>query len=367
MRLLEDGQRIRSTYQVERFLGQGAFAEVYRVRHRFLGRQAMKVFKRIGTIEETEQMLGEAILLSQIGHPNIVRVFDADTVSTSAGQCGFFTMEYVAGGNLESFWVSHRDRFVPVESTVRILSQICEGLAVAHSEKPPIIHRDLTPQNILVGYDTSGLRARVSDFGLAKRTHPLTELASTRGTLAFKAPESLKNMQCDSRVGDVWAIGTIAYLLLADTLPYEDPGGSSSFFGSHHRTPPISPQRFNSEVDESLERIVLQALNPDPRSRTSDAGALAKELAGWQLQRRQRQSKEVVDLPPQTSKTVLGVPSPADEGKARRMAAQALLLSQQASSLQEAADLMEEAFNKSPELRGDHEHKLRLWRKGVVT
>jgi eukaryotic-like serine/threonine-protein kinase len=368
MSLLEDGQRIRSTYQVERFLGQGAFAEVYRVRHRFLGRQAMKVFKRIGTIEETEQMLGEAILLSQIGHPNIVRVFDADTVSTSAGQRGFFTMEYVAGGSLESFWVSHRDRFVPVESTVRILGQLCEGLAVAHSEKPPIIHRDITPQNILVGYDTSGLRARVSDFGLAKRTHPLTELASTRGTLAFKAPESLRNMQSDSCAGDVWAIGTIAYLLLTDTLPYEDPGGSSkSFLGAHHRTPPVSPQRFNSEVDEPLERIVLQALDPDPKSRTPDAGALAKELTGWQLQRRQQQSKKGVDLPPQTSKTVLGVPSPADEGEARRMATQALLLSRQASALQEAADLMEEAFNKSPELRGDYEHKLRLWRKGVVT
>src|SRR5262249_54963080 len=119
MRLLREGHQVRGTYEVERFLGEGAFAEVYRVRHRFLGRQAMKVFKMVGiTIEETEQMLGEAIMLSRIGHRNIVRVFDADVTETVRGACGFFTMEYVAGGSLEQFWRSHGSRFVPVETAV---------------------------------------------------------------------------------------------------------------------------------------------------------------------------------------------------------------------------------------------------------
>ena len=67
MRLLNDGQVIRETFEVERFLGEGAFAEVYRVRHRFLGRQAMKVFKRVGmNLDEIQEMLGEAILLTHI-------------------------------------------------------------------------------------------------------------------------------------------------------------------------------------------------------------------------------------------------------------------------------------------------------------
>ena len=68
MALLHEGQTVRDTYTVERYLGEGAFAEVYRVQHRFLGRQAMKVFKTKGmSIEEIEEMLGEAILLSHIG------------------------------------------------------------------------------------------------------------------------------------------------------------------------------------------------------------------------------------------------------------------------------------------------------------
>jgi len=99
MALLEDGQTIRDTYEVERFLGEGAFAEVFRVKHRFLGRQAMKVFKRVGmTVPEIEDILGEAIMLSRIGHPNIVRVFDANVLDTEKGLCGYFTMENVPGG-----------------------------------------------------------------------------------------------------------------------------------------------------------------------------------------------------------------------------------------------------------------------------
>jgi len=134
MSLLQEEQIIRGTFEVERLLGEGAFAEVYRVKHRFLGRQAMKVFKMVGmTIEETEEMLGEALVLSRIGHPNIVRVFDANVTDTSRGICGFFTMEYVAGGSLERFWRSHGNRFVPVETAIDLIRQVCRGLAVCPS------------------------------------------------------------------------------------------------------------------------------------------------------------------------------------------------------------------------------------------
>ena len=160
--ILCEGDRIRDTYEVERFLGEGAFAEVYRVKHRFLGRQAMKVFKTPGmTFTDTQALLGEAVLLSRIGHPNIVRVFDANTVSVPSGEHGFFTMEHVAGGSLEQFWRSHGRAFVPVPIAVSVMLQVCRGMSVAHSEAPPIVHRDIKPQNILVGYDGSGLRIQI--------------------------------------------------------------------------------------------------------------------------------------------------------------------------------------------------------------
>jgi len=163
MGILSDGQIIRGTYEVERYLGEGAFAEVYRVRHKFLGRQAMKVFKREGmTLTEIEEILGEAVLLSRIGHPNIIRVFDANVLETPAGLCGFFTMENVPGGSLDRFWRSYGLHFVPIETTVEIMKQVCRGMSLAHAEDPPIIHRDIKPQNILVGYEADGLRVTSS-------------------------------------------------------------------------------------------------------------------------------------------------------------------------------------------------------------
>src|SRR5882757_4607498 len=223
MPILEPGTLIKDTYEVERFLGEGAFAEVYRVKHRFLGRQSLKIFKRVGMgIEEIHDVLGEALLLSRIGHPNIVRVFDANVLETETGTRGYFTMEYVAGGSLRRFWQSHGINLVPVATSLSLINQVCEGLAVAHRSDPPIVHRDIKPENILVGYEADGLRARVSDFGLAKNVNPLTLLATTAGTIAFKPPEAFAAKHGDSCASDVWAIGATLYMLLTDKLPFAE-------------------------------------------------------------------------------------------------------------------------------------------------
>ena len=199
MRYLEEGAVIRNTYEVERFLGEGAFAEVYRVKHRFLGRQAIKIFKSPGMAREAaDRLFAEAILLSQMGHPNIIRVFDAGLVDTAHGECAYMTMEYVAGGTLEDYWKSFGSAFVSIGSAVELLRQVCRGLSVAHGSQPPIVHRDLKPQNILVGYDGTGLRARISDFGLAKGANPMTLLVSAQGTTRFKAPEVFRDPMGDS-------------------------------------------------------------------------------------------------------------------------------------------------------------------------
>lgn len=366
MNLLREGQTVRNTYEVERFLGEGAFAEVYRVKHRFLGRQAMKVFKMVGmTRTEAEKMLDEAIILSRMAHPNIVKVFDADLVETARGECAYFTMEYVAGGTLEDFWKSHGLLFVPVETSVEIIRQVCRGLCVAHGEKPPIIHRDIKPQNILVGYDAGGLRARVSDFGLAKRVNPLTLLASARGTRRFKAPEIFKDSQADSCAGDVWALGCTLYLLLSDRLPYAnvpDQYLESGNFVSHPLAPPST---FNLKVNKHLDEIVMRALASKPARRYANGHQMLADLEAWKPSPRHTSSAKEV-YAPEMSKTALGPQAAADNAGAQKLAGQALKLAKIPGKLMEAADMMEEAFTKCPPLRGQYEYQLKLWRKGVV-
>jgi serine/threonine-protein kinase len=367
MSLLSDGQVVRGCYEVERFLGEGAFAEVYRVKHRFMGRQAMKVFKMVGmTIEEIEEVLGEAAMLSPIGHPNIIRVFDADVTETSRGMCGFFTMEYVAGGTLEQFWRSHGSRYVSIGTSIEIARQVCRGLAVAHSETPPIIHRDIKPQNILVGYDSAGLRVRVTDFGLAKRVNPLTLLASARGTRAFKAPEVFLDPQGDSTAGDVWAIGSTLYLLLTDRLPFSDSQALDSFDSAALTRPLIPPSRLNAHADAFLDRVLARALSVDPRARYANASALLEDLDRWRPRPAQPATESKVQLFEDTTKYALGSAAISDGPPAASLAVEALKLSRQQGKLGEAADLMEEAFNKNPTLRNEYEYHVRLWRKGVV-
>jgi serine/threonine protein kinase len=363
MAILSESMNIRDTYEVERFLGEGAFAEVYRVKHRFLGRQAMKVFKAAGmTFEDIEEALGEAIMLSRIGHPNIVRVFDANTVETPRGLFGYFTMENVAGGSLDKFWQSHGTEFVPVTTTMEIMKQVCRGLSLAHRESPPVIHRDIKPQNILVGYEADGLRARVSDFGLAKRVNPLTLLATAAGTITFKPPETFTESKGDSCAADVWALGTTLYLLLTDQLPYEIPTdlawGSNKPFQKLFR--PAS--ELNAEANEGLDEIIRKALRLKPSERFQNAMEMLDALEAWKPGIPQIRKKAVsADF----SKAALGAEhSSPNQSNAEELANKALEM-KRCGRLADAADLMEEAFNKWPDLRHKFAPQVRLWRCGI--
>jgi serine/threonine protein kinase len=363
MAILEEGQNIRDTYEVERFLGEGAFAEVYRVKHRFLGRQAIKVFKASGmTLLDIEDMLGEAIMLSRIGHPNIVRVFDANTVETRKGLFGYFTMENVPGGSLEKFWQSYGTTFVPLETVVDIMKQVCRGLSVAHREQPPVVHRDIKPQNILVGYEADGLRARVSDFGLAKKVNPLTLLATAAGTICFKPPEAFTDTKGDSCAADVWAIGTTLYLLLTDQLPYRFPTdlgwGSRDLFKEQVRP----PSEFNADVNPALDSIIARALSISAGDRYSNAMEMLEALEQWRPGTDHLPGKSrLADV----SKAALGAAhSSPNQQAAQDMARQAFDFKKQ-GRLAEAADAMEEAFNKSPDLRQKYSPQVRLWRCGI--
>ena len=116
-----------------------------------------------------------------------------------------------------------------------------KGLSVAHCQSPPVIHRDIKPQNILVGFEADGLRARLSDFGLAKQVNPLTLMASARGTRCFKSPEAFDDFNSDSCAGDIWAIGTTLYLLLTDKLPFNIPQESTTISRKNFAQEPVVP------------------------------------------------------------------------------------------------------------------------------
>ncbi len=367
MPLLQEGQTVNQRWIVERHLGDGAFAEVYRVRHKIFGRQAMKIFKRVGMkIEEVEEILQEPILLAGINHPNIIRVYDADTNETSKGLCCFFTMEYIAGGTLERFWKSYKDEYVPVLTTIEIIRQAVAGLAAAHSAHPPIIHRDIKPQNILIGYDDNGLRVRIADFGLAKKFNILTMALTGLGTRCFKPPEVMINLKADSAAGDVWALGTCLYLLLTDRFPFSDDFDFESLQNSRFEQPLRAPSYYNNNVDETLDSIVYKCLALNVKDRFQNAVELQTALSNWTPRKRYRKKQSVEKSQfPSSEKKAIGLASTLDRDKAMQLSKEAVQLSYYVNRLTEAADMMEEAFNKWPKLREKYEFKVVLWRKGI--
>jgi serine/threonine-protein kinase len=359
MPLLTEGQTIGGTFEVEKLLGEGAFAEVYRVKHRFLGRQAMKVFKQPGMTEEViQKMLAEAILLSHLGHPNIIRVFDANTFAHLGVDRGYFTMEYVPGGTLEDLWHSHGRSLMTATTAVELIRQVCQGLHCAHAQQPPVVHRDIKPQNIMVGYENDGLRARLSDFGLAKQANRLTLLATAAGTLAFKPPEALGNHSADSLASDIWALGVTLYRLLTDRFPYE-PAGDWGWHPKSFEKKPRPPSAFNHDCDPGLDAIVARCIEVPLHRRYQSAAELLKALTDWQAQPKLPTAPKPPAMPKET---------PADhreQAAALRLAEEARQLASQ-QRLGQAADTMEEAFLLDPALRPKHEHRVILWRKGLT-
>lgn len=362
--LLQEGTVVRETYTVERLLGEGASAEVYRVNHRFLGRQAMKVFKvPSDDANDVEDDIQEALLLSSMKHPNLVEIYDANILKLRSNSHGYFTMNYMPGGTLERFWRSFGAKLMPVEAAVEIVRQVARGLTLAHGRTPPIIHRDIKPANILIGFGPD-LVARLSDFGLAKAVSPLTLLASAKGTVGFKPPEAFDNM--DSCAADVWAIGTTLYLILTDEMPFPQLNARDTRDASKFLRPLRPPSLYNASVDSGLESIIFRCLAAKPEDRYPNAAQLLHDLERWVPNAAPISYGELSEG--SGSKFGVFARSQHDlEAEARQALSEALSLAQDPTQLAVAADLLEEAISKAPALGEQHLARLRLWRRGVMS
>lgn len=354
--LLEEGQPIRNgDFVVERFIGEGFFAEVYRIKHQIMDqRQALKIFKTPGSVVEVRRMLEEARLLTGLGHRNIIRVYDAGIHRTETLSYGFFTMEYLEGGSLEQFRLQHQERLVPVSVVVDILRQVCQGLSRAHGRKPPLIHRDIRPQNILLGEDEEGLRACLSDFGLAKHVNPLMLKASTKGMPCYRAPECYEDPQAASCAADVWSLGLTVYLMLTDRFPYAG-ADLDEIKAECFQRPLIPASSLNGGVDDLLDRILGRALAIDPAERYPHVMALLKDLDEWNHPSENSTQPLAPKAPPPPA-------NQSAEQEAHAVFTNALELA--SSKLAEAAKLLQRAMDIYPPYREKYEGLLRAWLSG---
>lgn len=227
-----------------------------------------------------EMFLEEARLASRIQHPNVISTMD---VATTEGEV-FLVMEYVAGESLAKLVRSalkKADR-IPIEVAVSILAGMLHGLHATHEAKNErlepmhIVHRDVSPQNVLVGLD--GV-ARIFDFGVAKaaamRSQATTD-GQMKGKLSYMSPEQLNSREVDRRT-DVFAAGVVAWECLVGRRLFagSDPG---EVLAKVLTLDIPSPAEVHGSVPRALSDIVMRALERAPEQRWQTAKEFAIEL-----------------------------------------------------------------------------------------
>ncbi len=263
-------------YRIAEKIGTGGMGEVYRARDEHLARDvAIKVLPPGTLTDESarKHFHKEALILSQLNHPNVATIYDFDTQQG----LDFLVMEYIPGITLSEKVAA---RPLPEKEVLRLGVQLAEGLAAAHDHK--VVHRDLKPGNLRV---TSDGRLKILDFGLAKlrlpvavstATESLSETETLAGTLPYMAPEQLLGEQIDART-DIHAAGSVLYEMATGRRPFADVENSQLIGAILHR-PPRPPTTLNSRLSPELERIIGKCLEKEPENRYQSAKELAVDL-----------------------------------------------------------------------------------------
>lgn len=219
-----------------------------------------------------DMMVKEAKLTVILNHPNIVQVYDL----AREGSEYYIAMEYVAGTNvgtmLESCYNSNTR--LPTDVAVYITMNVLKGLGYAHDLRDPtgepmhILHRDITPQNILV---TQQGWVKITDFGIAKARNEIstTSPGMIKGKLGYIAPEQLAGRQADSRV-DIFCAGILLWESLATRRLFKGQDEVDTFrLIAEARVPPLSSIR--SDVSPAIEKVIHKGLARDPDERYATA------------------------------------------------------------------------------------------------
>ncbi len=272
-------------FKLVRKIAEGGMGAVYEAIQ--LGADGFEKIVAIKTIIEdyssdrefVEMFIGEAKLVADLIHQNIVQVYQLGKV----GNRYYIAMEYVHGVNLEEFSERHieLEKKVPVDLVAFIVSRICLGLHYAHTKTDKegnplnVVHRDVSPKNIMI--DTQGV-VKVTDFGIAKAKAYMRnrEGEVLMGKVQYMSPEQARFEQTDKR-SDVFSLGIVMYELLAGQNIFSDDNTVITMKNITEREiPPV--KYYNKDVPVELERIMMKALERDRTKRYQTADDFGYDL-----------------------------------------------------------------------------------------
>ncbi|MEI6181087.1 MAG: serine/threonine-protein kinase [Chloroflexales bacterium] len=269
--MLAPGSVLQQRYVIEARLGQGGFGAVYRARHQDLNRLcAIKELFQFHDANYVTRFRQEAAVLAGLKHPALPQVTDYFVENERS----YLVMEYIAGQNLDTYLANQPNGCLNQAAALPIVCPILEALAYLHSQRPPIIHRDIKDANICL---TDEGAVYLVDFGIAKVYDPAlpTSTLARAVTPGYSPYEQYGAGATDAR-SDIYALGATFYRMLTGEVPPEAI--------LRVRNDPLQPpHELNATVSPAVERIVLRMLAVWPDERYPDVAAVRRDLDHSQL------------------------------------------------------------------------------------
>jgi eukaryotic-like serine/threonine-protein kinase len=280
-------KEIEATYEVLAKMGEGGMGEVYKVRHRFFDEiRVIKVMQAelqpLGELQE--RFLGEAKRGKQLRHPNLAEVLDFSIASDGTA---YIVMEYIEGINLRQL-LQRTGGPIDSRTVVPIALQALAALDFLHVKK--FVHRDISPDNLMLMHDGGAERVKLIDLGIAKSlesTRQLTRVGSFVGKVQYASPEHFGG-EIDAR-SDIYSLGLVLYELLTNRRPI---GGDDHFsiIKGHINRPPLPFEESDPRhlVPADLRAAVMKALAKRPEDRFQSAAEFAEALSATLVSREDR-------------------------------------------------------------------------------
>ncbi|GER90480.1 hypothetical protein KDW_46420 [Dictyobacter vulcani] len=269
--LLTSSSELKQRYRILQKLGQGGFGAIYLVEDELFNK-TQRAVKEMGmrgldvqeTREAIEAFRNEATLLANLSHPNLPRIYDH---FEEHGRW-YLVMDYIEGETLEKRLENTPGGSLPLKEVVDLGIQLCTVLGYLHSHQPPIIFRDLKPDNVML---TADGQLYLIDFGIARFFKPgQTKDTMNLGTPGYAAPEQYGKMQTTIR-SDIYSLGATLYQLCSGIHP-----GLTPFLHQPLELDPAVP------ANVALENLIMQMLEMKEQQRPKDTDIVKQELQSIQ-------------------------------------------------------------------------------------
>jgi len=269
------GRKLDGRYEITELIGVGGMADVYKATDVMENRiVAVKILKP--EYSENEEFVrrfrNESKAIAVLSHPNIVKIYDVGFTD----EIQFIVMEYIDGITLKE--LLEQQGVLRWKDALKFVVQILKALQHAHDKG--IVHRDIKPQNIMLFPDGT---IKVMDFGIARfsRIDGKTLSDKTIGSVHYISPEQAKGEMTDER-SDIYSVGVMLYEMLTGRKPF-DGENPVAIAVKHMQETPVAPREIMPSIPESLEEIVLHAMERSPSRRYQSAAEMINDISAFKV------------------------------------------------------------------------------------